>query len=47
VTIIEWAERGKGMLPLDRLDIRIGHKGPRSRLIEIVPRGKLKVGCSS
>ena len=40
VTLVEWAERGKKILPKGRLEIRLSHKGPDTRLIEVASKGK-------
>lgn len=35
VTLVEWPERGKGLLPKGALRIRVAHQGGDKRLIEI------------
>jgi tRNA threonylcarbamoyladenosine biosynthesis protein TsaE len=32
-TLCEWAERARGLLPADRLEIAFAHAGPRSRKV--------------
>ncbi|PYI52912.1 tRNA (adenosine(37)-N6)-threonylcarbamoyltransferase complex ATPase subunit type 1 TsaE [Paenibacillus flagellatus] len=41
VTIVEWAERIRTLLPPDHLEIRIGHAGERVRRFELTPHGGL------
>ena len=40
VVLIEWAERGKNILPLERLWIRLKHQGPETRLITVDAKGR-------
>lgn len=40
VTIVEWAELIRDLLPPDRLDIRFRHAGERERVIELTPHGE-------
>lgn len=40
VTLVEWPERGKGVMPGKRIDVKISHRGPRSREIRIRSRGR-------
>ncbi|MGH7198255.1 MAG: tRNA (adenosine(37)-N6)-threonylcarbamoyltransferase complex ATPase subunit type 1 TsaE [Candidatus Omnitrophota bacterium] len=40
VTLVEWAERGRGLFPRDHLRVDLTHKGPRSRLIKVSAKGK-------
>ena len=40
VTIVEWPERGKALLPAERIEVRLRHTGPASRVVEIRARGK-------
>ena len=40
VTLVEWAERGRSVLPAQRVEIKMSHRGPKSRLIEIGVVGK-------
>ena len=40
VTLVEWPERGKKILPKERFEIELSHEGANSRLIRIVPKGK-------
>lgn len=40
VTLVEWAERGRWLLPADRLEIDLQHKGPNSRLVKVAARGR-------
>ena len=40
VVLIEWAERGKNILPLERLWIRLKHRGPEVRLITVDAKGR-------
>lgn len=39
VTLVEWAERIRELLPPERLDVYIRHKGEREREIELTPHG--------
>lgn len=39
VTAIEWADRGEGVLPTDRLDVRLCHRSPRTRTVSLFARG--------
>ena len=39
VAAIEWAERVVDYLPGDRLDVRLGHRSPEERTIELCARG--------
>ena len=40
VTVIEWADRAKDILPKDRLEIHLSHAGSEQRTIKIVAKGK-------
>ena len=40
VTLVEWADRGKEILPKERLSIQLSHQDARSRLIEIRANAK-------
>ena len=40
ITLVEWAQRGKGILPDERIEIRLEHKGPGSRSIAVAAKGK-------
>lgn len=40
ISLIEWAERGKGVLPKERLEISFCHAAPRRRKIRIRAVGK-------
>lgn len=40
VTLVEWAELIRGLLPPDRLAVRIRHAGEREREIELTPHGE-------
>jgi tRNA threonylcarbamoyladenosine biosynthesis protein TsaE len=40
VTLVEWAERGRGVFPRDHLRIEIGHLGPTSRSVRLFAKGK-------
>ena len=39
VTAIEWADKGLGALPQDRIEIALNHRAPRSRTIQLSPTG--------
>lgn len=39
VAAVEWAEHGWGMLPKERLTVRLRQTGPQSRIIELIPVG--------
>ncbi len=39
VAAIEWADHAWGMLPKDRLTVRLQHTGLETRKIELVPAG--------
>lgn len=39
VAAIEWAEHGWGLLPSERLTVRLRQTGPQSRAIEFIPVG--------
>lgn len=39
VVAIEWAERAAALLPADRLEIRLDHRGPRTRVLTCTPTG--------
>ena len=38
--LVEWPERGDGLLPAEHLLVRIEHAGPEERLLALVPRGR-------
>jgi tRNA threonylcarbamoyladenosine biosynthesis protein TsaE len=38
-TLCEWPEHAGALLPRDRLELRLGHHGPRSRTLELRPLG--------
>ncbi len=40
VTLIEWPERGKTVLPRERLEVKLSHRGGSRRKVEIRPVGK-------
>ncbi|WP_246131940.1 tRNA (adenosine(37)-N6)-threonylcarbamoyltransferase complex ATPase subunit type 1 TsaE [Paenibacillus hemerocallicola] len=40
VTLVEWAELIRGLLPPDHLAVRIRHAGEREREIELTPHGE-------
>jgi tRNA threonylcarbamoyladenosine biosynthesis protein TsaE len=40
VCIVEWADRVAETLPAERMDIHIGHSGPRERTIHLEARGE-------
>jgi tRNA threonylcarbamoyladenosine biosynthesis protein TsaE len=40
VTLIEWPQRGKAVLPRERIEVKIFHSGPSSRSIEVYASGK-------
>jgi tRNA threonylcarbamoyladenosine biosynthesis protein TsaE len=39
VLLVEWPERGDGLLPAEHLLVQIVHSGPSGRLITLVPHG--------
>lgn len=39
VTVVEWADRGKEILPPERLEIRLEHHGEESRMLRITAKG--------
>lgn len=39
VTLVEWAERGKKVLPKDHIQVAMKYKGPEKRAIEILAKG--------
>ena len=39
VLLVEWPERGEGLLPEEHLLVRILHAGPEERELTFVPRG--------
>jgi len=39
--VIEWAEKGLGVLPLEHLMIKISYSGDFERLFELIPCGRL------
>lgn len=39
VVAVEWAERADGILPADRLVVRLSHAGPKARKIELRATG--------
>jgi tRNA threonylcarbamoyladenosine biosynthesis protein TsaE len=39
VTAIEWADKGLGLLPPDRIEITLGHRGAQSRTIQLNATG--------
>ncbi len=39
VTLVEWPERGRSILPKDRIEVTLGHCGGDSRSIHICGRG--------
>jgi hypothetical protein len=39
VQLVEWPERGEGLLPPDHLLVRIEHTGPDARRLTLVPNG--------
>ena len=44
VTLVEWAGRGKDILPGDCIEIRLEHKGPKSRMIAVgARRAKIRI----
>lgn len=40
VTLVEWPERGRGVLPAQRLEVRLSHGGGSLRHIELRAKGK-------
>jgi tRNA threonylcarbamoyladenosine biosynthesis protein TsaE len=38
--VVEWPERGEGLLPVEHLLVRILHRSPDERTLEFVPRGR-------
>ncbi|MGH2586656.1 MAG: tRNA (adenosine(37)-N6)-threonylcarbamoyltransferase complex ATPase subunit type 1 TsaE [Dehalococcoidia bacterium] len=44
VLLVEWPERGEGLLPKEHLLVRIIHSGPNERLITLVPHGLRAAG---
>jgi tRNA threonylcarbamoyladenosine biosynthesis protein TsaE len=40
VTLVEWADRARGLLPEARLDLTVEFSGPESRVIRAVARGE-------
>ena len=40
VTLVEWAERGKGIFPKEYIQIHMKYQGPDKRVIEISVKGK-------
>ena len=40
ITLVEWAERGKALLPAERIEVRLKHAGGNRRVIEIRAQGK-------
>jgi tRNA threonylcarbamoyladenosine biosynthesis protein TsaE len=38
--LVEWPERGDGLLPAEHLLVRIEHAGPEERLLALVPHGR-------
>lgn len=38
--LVEWPERGDGLLPPEHLLVRIEHAGPEERVLSLVPRGR-------
>jgi tRNA threonylcarbamoyladenosine biosynthesis protein TsaE len=40
VLLVEWPERGEGLLPDEHLLVQIEHAGPEERAIMLVPRGR-------
>ena len=43
---IEWAERAQGLLPGERLELRLSNSGPSSRSVRIILRGNLWPGMA-
>jgi tRNA threonylcarbamoyladenosine biosynthesis protein TsaE len=39
VLVVEWPERGHGLLPAEHLLVQIEHAGPEARTLTFVPRG--------
>ena len=39
ITLVEWAERGKKILPKERIEIKLSHKGS-GRIIDVAAKGK-------
>lgn len=39
VTLVEWPERGLGLLPKDRIEVTLAHRGENSRAIRIAGLG--------
>lgn len=39
VTLVEWPERGRRVLPSERIEIRLRHAGERARHIKITAKG--------
>ncbi len=37
--LVEWPERGDGVLPASHLLVRIDHAGPNARTLTFLPRG--------
>ncbi len=40
VTLVEWAERGKNILPSEHVRVHLQHKGPQWRTIQVSVKGK-------
>jgi tRNA threonylcarbamoyladenosine biosynthesis protein TsaE len=38
--LVEWPERGDGLLPAEHLLVRIEHVGPEERLLALLPHGR-------
>lgn len=38
--LVEWPERGDGLLPADHLLVQIEHAGTQDRVITLIPRGE-------
>lgn len=46
ICIIEWAEKGSGLLPAERLTIRFDHRGENERRLRIEPCGETYASLS-
>lgn len=44
VTAVEWADKGTGALPPDRLEIELSHRAVRSRVIRLRATGPMSAG---
>lgn len=40
VSLVEWAERGRNLLPKERLDVTLSHRGQDRRSLRILAKGK-------